>query len=98
MGGAARERALDGVALVRDSPVVVYLQNPKEKIWGLLMSLEPGAGALAGFLVLDQALSWVEGTAIGLVVVASAGAALTAGAAPLPVEGPVAAAEEVDTL
>ena len=59
------------------------------RVFGVLMSLEPGAGALAGFLVLGQTLSGLEGLAIALVVVASAGVALTARTVPLPVEGPV---------
>jgi inner membrane transporter RhtA len=59
------------------------------RVFGVLMSLEPGVGALAGFLVLGQTLTGLEGLAIALVVLASAGVALTARAAPLPVEGPV---------
>lgn len=39
-----------------------------------MMSLEPAAGALAGFLVLHQSLGWAEVVAIGLVVLASVGA------------------------
>jgi inner membrane transporter RhtA len=39
------------------------------------MSLEPAVAALAGFVVLDQALGGREVAAIAMVVVASAGAA-----------------------
>lgn len=46
--------------------------------FGVLMSLEPAAAALAGLLVLGQRLAPVQVLAIGLVVVASAGAAVTA--------------------
>ncbi|MEU9126069.1 EamA family transporter [Streptomyces sp. NPDC048506] len=42
--------------------------------FAVMMSLEPAAAATAGFLVLGQALGWVEVVAIGLVVVASVGA------------------------
>jgi hypothetical protein len=48
LGGSAHEPGLDGVALVRGAPVVVYLQNPKEKIWGLLMGLEPAGVTVRG--------------------------------------------------
>ncbi|MYT29346.1 EamA family transporter [Streptomyces sp. SID8354] len=44
--------------------------------FAVMMSLEPAAAATAGFLVLGQALGWLELVAIGLVVVASAGAVL----------------------
>jgi inner membrane transporter RhtA len=43
-------------------------------VFGVLMSLEPGVAALAGFLVLGQELGARELVAIGLVVAASAGA------------------------
>ena len=51
-------------------------------VFGVLMSLEPGMGALAGFVVLGQELSTREVVAIGLVVAASAGAARSAKVAP----------------
>jgi inner membrane transporter RhtA len=44
-------------------------------VFGVLMSLEPAAGALAGFVVLDEGLVTRELVAIALVVAASAGAA-----------------------
>lgn len=47
--------------------------------FGILMSLNPALAALAGFLVLDQHLTWRQLLAIGLVMLASAGA--TAGSA-----------------
>jgi inner membrane transporter RhtA len=43
-------------------------------VFGVLMSLEPAVAALAGLVVLGQSLDAVEWLAIGLVVVASAGA------------------------
>jgi inner membrane transporter RhtA len=46
--------------------------------FGVLMSLEPAVAATIGFLALDQDLSALELVAIGLVVIASAGALRTA--------------------
>ncbi len=51
-------------------------------VFGVLMSLEPGMGAFAGFVVLGQELATQEVVAIGLVVAASAGAARSATVAP----------------
>jgi inner membrane transporter RhtA len=47
-------------------------------VFGVLMSLEPAMAALAGFIVLGEDLAARELAAIGLVVVASAGAAMGA--------------------
>jgi inner membrane transporter RhtA len=56
--------------------------------FGVLMSLEPGLGALLGFLVLGQGLSAAGVTAVVMVILASAGATATTArrerAAPLP--------------
>ena len=51
-------------------------------VFGVLMSLEPGIAALAGYLLLDEGLVAREVIAILLVVVASAGAAYGAMVAP----------------
>lgn len=51
-------------------------------VFGVLMSLEPGIAALAGYLLLDEGLVAREVIAILLVVVASAGAAYGATVAP----------------
>jgi inner membrane transporter RhtA len=56
-----------------------------KNVFGVLMSLEPGVAAVAGLLILDQALSARDLVAIGLVVTASAGATRTAAPA-LPPE------------
>jgi inner membrane transporter RhtA len=53
--------------------------------FGVLMSLEPAVAALVGLIVLGQGLAAIELVAIGLVVVASAGA-LGTSSAPAPVE------------
>ncbi len=54
------------------------LRRIPEGVFGVLMSLEPAIAALAGLAILDQGLSVIDVVAIGLVVVASAGAAAEA--------------------
>jgi inner membrane transporter RhtA len=51
-------------------------------VFGVLMSLEPAVGALAGLVVLGEELVAREVVAIALVVAASAGAAYGANLAP----------------
>ena len=51
------------------------LRRIPARVFGVLMSLEPAVAALAGFVVLGQALGALDLVAIGLVVAASAGAA-----------------------
>ncbi len=58
------------------------LRRMPASVFGVLMSLEPAAAALAGFLVLGEDLVAREIVAIGLVVAASAGAARNAQRAP----------------
>ncbi len=50
------------------------LRRLPNAVFGVLMSLEPAAGALVGFLALSQGLALTEAVAIALVVAASAGA------------------------
>ena len=50
------------------------LRRLPARVFGVLMSLEPAVAALAGFVVLDQGLAARDWLAIGLVVIASAGA------------------------
>jgi inner membrane transporter RhtA len=54
-------------------------------VFGVLMSLEPAMAALAGFLVVGQALAGRELVGIALVVVASGGASRRARGAPVAV-------------
>jgi inner membrane transporter RhtA len=54
------------------------LRRLSRHVFGILMSLEPAMGAAAGFVLLGQRLSLRDLVAIVLVVVASAGATLTA--------------------
>ena len=53
------------------------LRGLPNAVFGVLMSLEPAAAVLAGYLVLDELVGTREAVAIGLVVMASAGAART---------------------
>jgi len=70
-----------GAAVALVSSVVPYsleleaLRRLPARVFGVLMSLEPAVAALAGLVVLGQALGAREWLAVGLVVVASAGAA-----------------------
>lgn len=75
-----------GVALA--SSVIPYsfeleaLRRLPARVFGVLMSLEPAVAALAGLVVLGQSLGLLEWLAIGLVVVASAGATAARASAP----------------
>jgi inner membrane transporter RhtA len=51
---------------------------------GVLLSLDPVLGAVAGFALLGEHLSWLQGVAIGCIMVASAGSASAHRAEPLP--------------
>jgi inner membrane transporter RhtA len=70
-----------GAAVALASSVLPYsfeleaLRRLPPRVFGVLMSLEPAVAALAGLIVLDQALAGREWLAIALVVAASAGAA-----------------------
>jgi inner membrane transporter RhtA len=85
-GAALGEPALlaAGAAVALLSSVIPYsleleaLRRLPEAAFGVLMSLEPAVAALAGFLLLDQVLHTRAVLAVGLVVVASAGATLGA--------------------
>lgn len=50
------------------------LRRLPQAVFGVMMSLEPAVAAAIGFLALSQGLTSVEVVAIGLVVIASAGA------------------------
>lgn len=58
------------------------LKHIPAKTFSLMMSLEPAAGALMGFLLLREHLSALQWLAIGLVILASAGSSLTAKSKP----------------
>ncbi len=60
------------------------LRRLPARVFGVLMSLEPAMAALAGFVVLGEILDARELAGIGLVAVASAGAARASRAGPPP--------------
>ncbi|MGA8256384.1 MAG: EamA family transporter [Nocardioides sp.] len=53
---------------------LVALRSLAPAVFGILMSLEPAAAALAGLLVIDEQLSAVQWLAMGCVIAASIGA------------------------
>lgn len=69
-----------GVAIL--SSAIPYSLEPSAlrtvptRVFGVLMSLEPGVAALVGFLVLGELLAWRAVAALVLVTVAAAGASL----------------------
>lgn len=69
-----------GFALAMLSSAIPYsleleaLRHLPKGTFGVLMSLEPAAAALVGFVALEQGLETTELVAVGLVVAASAGA------------------------
>lgn len=86
---AAGSRLLDpltllgglGVALLSSavpySLELIALRRIPTAVFGVLMSLEPAAAALAGLALLGETLGWWEIVAIALVTIASAGATLS---------------------
>ena len=76
----APEMLAAGAVVALASSVVPYsleleaLRRLPARVFGVLMSLEPAVAALAGLVVLGQALGGREWLAIALVVAASAGA------------------------
>jgi inner membrane transporter RhtA len=85
-GSALLEPAVlaTGAAVALLSSAIPYsleleaLRSLPKGVFGVLMSLEPAMSALAGYVVLGEILGARELAAIGLVVVASAGAARSA--------------------
>jgi inner membrane transporter RhtA len=66
------------------------LRRLSSQVFGILMSLEPAMGALAGFVFLAQWLALRDLVAIGLVMVASVGATINAPRGPAASLGPPA--------
>ena len=81
-GGELMEPAVlgAGFAVAMLSSAIPYsleleaLRSLPQGTFGVLMSLEPAAAALVGFVALDQGLAATELTAVAMVVIASAGA------------------------
>jgi inner membrane transporter RhtA len=53
------------------------MQRIPARTFGVLMSLNPALGALAGLAFLGEALTLIQWAAVGCIVVASAGSAAT---------------------
>lgn len=101
-GGAALARPAvlaTGVAVGLLSSVVPYrlemeaLRRIPARVFGIWMSLEPAVAALVGLVLLGQVLALPEWLAIVAVVIASAGAAATAGTRSAAQSRPAATAE-----
>jgi inner membrane transporter RhtA len=71
---------------------LVSLRRLPTGLFGVIMSLEPAIAALFGFALLSQSLSAAGMVAVGMVVIASAGATLSAARPPIdePAEAAVA--------
>jgi len=54
------------------------LQKMPKQTFGILLSMEPAVGALASWIILGELLSLVQWIAIGAIIVASIGSAMTA--------------------
>ncbi|HOC14467.1 MAG TPA: EamA family transporter, partial [Propionicimonas sp.] len=63
---------------------MVALRSLPSGLFGILMSLEPAAAALAALVVLKEQLSMVEIVAMACVIIASVGATRTLAKAPAP--------------
>lgn len=63
------------------------LRRLPARVFGILMSVEPGMAALAGFVILGEDLRLRDVAAIALVATASAGASLSAREIEQPIEG-----------
>jgi inner membrane transporter RhtA len=85
------EVLLVGVAVGLLSSVIPYslelmaLRRIPPRLFGVLMSLEPAAAALAAMVLLREFLSWTQWLAMACVVAASVGATRTSVAPPEPV-------------
>lgn len=76
-----------GLAVALLSSILPYslemmaLSRLPRRVFGILVSAGPAVGALAGFFVLGEVLTTTQWLAIGMIVVATAGSAATAGRA-----------------
>jgi inner membrane transporter RhtA len=70
---------------------MMALQRVPPYVFGVLLSLHPLMGAVAGYLVLHQQVSWLEGVGFALVIAASLGVTLRAAPVEVVMEAPVPA-------
>ncbi|HET9692690.1 MAG TPA: EamA family transporter, partial [Acidimicrobiales bacterium] len=88
---AAPAVASRGLAVALLSTVVPYslevvaLRRTSARAFGVALSVDPAVAAVAGLVVLGQALHPLEWTALGLVVAANLGSALEGAARPVEV-------------
>jgi inner membrane transporter RhtA len=79
------EWMLAGLGIALLSSAIPYslemysLKHLPKQTFSILLSLEPAVGALAGWLFLSEQLSAQQLCAIGLIMLASMGSAMTAG-------------------
>lgn len=86
--GAGRVLLLGGLVGLLSSVIpysceLVALRSLRPSVFGILMSLEPAAAALAGWVVLGETLATVQWAALLCVIVASVGATRDWGPEPL---------------
>ncbi len=73
---------LPGIGLAIASSAIPYslemfaLKRLPKKTFGILLSMEPAVGALTGFFILHEILSWTQWLAIACIMIASIGTAL----------------------
>jgi len=74
-----------GVVVGLLSSVIPYvlelaaLRTLDQRVFSILMSLEPAMAAVSGLIILGERLSWIDIIAMGCVIAASVGITLTAG-------------------
>jgi inner membrane transporter RhtA len=69
---------------------LVALRRLQAAVFAILMSLAPATAALAGFIFLDQHMTWLEIAGIALVIAASIGAVRSSSRAAREAAEPIA--------
>ncbi len=93
---------LPGLALALASSAIPYtlemfaLKRLPKNTFGILLSMEPAVGALAGLIILKEQLQLIQWIAIACIVVASIGSSM--GVKGAPIEPPSAADLPADSL
>ena len=64
---------------------MITLTRLPARTYGVLTSMEPASAALLGFLLLHERLAPTQLVAVAAIMLASIGATLSTGAAPVPV-------------
>jgi inner membrane transporter RhtA len=93
---------LPGFALAVASSAIPYtlemfaLKRLPKNTFGILLSMEPAVGALAGLIILKEQLQLIQWTVVACIVVASIGSSMGVNSA--PAEPPSAADVPADSL